>query len=62
MFCPFCKDDCNPACVFRCRPRAVSQSMDYNPIPCVIAVRLDAMNTEEHEQLDAILSAVETLG
>lgn len=62
MFCPFCKDDCNPACVFRCRPRAASPSMDNNPLTCVIASRFDAMNTDQHEQLDAILSAVETIG
>ena len=61
MFCPFCKDDCNPDCVFRCRPRAASPCMDTNPLPCIIASRLDAMNTDQHDQLDDILSKVRDL-
>ena len=60
-FCPFIKDECHPDCVFRCRPRAASESMDHAQLRCVIASRLDAINTEQRDQLSELINAVTSL-
>lgn len=60
-FCPFIKDECRSDCVFRCRPRAASESMDHAPLRCVIASRLDAVNTEQRDQLSELIDAVNAL-
>lgn len=59
-FCPFIKAECQSDCVFRCRPRAASQSMMHETLPCVIASRIDALNVGQADQLSDILDAINT--
>ena len=61
MFCPFTRDECNLDCVFRCRPRAASQSMEHTTLPCVLAARIDAMNTNQEDQLSELIDGVRAL-
>ena len=61
MFCPFIKDDCRQDCVFRCRPRASSPSMQQPALTCVLASRIDAMNTSQEDQLSELIEAVRAI-
>ena len=61
MFCPFIQDECRRDCAFRCRPVAVSQNMAEPTSTCVIASRLDAMNTGQADQLSELIDAVKQL-
>lgn len=60
MFCPFIKDECRNDCVFHCRPRAASQSMSNPVLSCVIASRIDAMNTDQRDQLSELIDCINT--
>lgn len=61
MFCPFAKEECRNDCAFRCRRRAVSQSMEESTTTCVIAASLDAINTEQADQLSELIDAVNNI-
>ena len=61
MFCPFVKGDCREDCVFRCRPRAASQNMVNPSLTCVLTSRIDAMNTEQQDQLNDLINSVRAL-
>ena len=58
MFCPFIKDECRTDCVFRCNPRSGSSSMYHEVLHCLIASRLDAMNTQQEDQLSELIDTV----
>ena len=61
MFCPFIKDECREDCVFRCRPRATSPSILNGPLTCVLASRIDEMNTDQRDQLNDLIDSVRAL-
>lgn len=61
MFCPFINGECREDCAFRCRPRAASPSMINQTLTCVLASRIDAINTEQQDQLSELIDSVRAL-
>lgn len=60
-YCPFVNGECRNDCVFRCRPRATTQSMVQETTTCVLASRIAELNDKQADQLDNLIRAVENL-
>ena len=53
-FCPFIKGKCNDDCVFKCANTATEHGIS----DCLLAVKLDAINEYQTDQLSEIENAV----